>query len=125
MIDNIRKTVPDAGIRTTFILGFSRETDEDFATLVEFVREVEFERLGVFLYSDEEGTDGFQQTPKVPHRTMIQRRRELMTLQAGISLNRNRMLVGRRIKALVDGVSAAPPPRVSIIRPPKSTDTSK
>jgi ribosomal protein S12 methylthiotransferase len=105
MIDNIRKTVPDAGLRTTFIAGFPGETDEDFATLMEFAKEVEFDRLGVFLYSDEEGTDGFHQTPKVPHRTMVRRRRELMTLQAGISRNRNRMLVGRKMKALVDAVS--------------------
>lgn len=103
MIDNIRKTVPDAAIRTTFIVGFPGETDREFEVLEHFVRDMEFERLGVFLYSDEETTGGFDLQPKVPHRVMVQRRKQLMTLQAGISRKRNRALIGKRMKALVDG----------------------
>jgi ribosomal protein S12 methylthiotransferase len=103
MIENIRRTVPEVGIRTTFIVGFPGETDDDFLVLLNFIREVEFDRVGVFLYSDEEGTDGFQQQPKVPYRTKVQRRRELMTLQANISRKKNHALIGCNMRALVDG----------------------
>lgn len=107
MIDNIRKTVPQVGLRTTFIVGYPGETDEDFRILMDFVRDMEFDRMGVFLYSDEEGTTGFDHKPKVPHRVKVQRRRQLMTLQAGISRKRNRALVGRETTVLVDGADSA------------------
>ena len=103
MIDKIRNTVADVAIRTTLIVGFPGETNEDFQTLVEFVSDVEFDRLGVFLYSDEEGTDGYHQTPKIPYRLKLQRRRELMMRQAAISKKKNRALIGRTMQALVDG----------------------
>ena len=103
MIDNIRSTVPDVGIRTTFIAGFPGETDEDFQTLLNFVRDVEFDRVGVFLYSDEEKTSGYDLHPKVPHKTKVQRRKELMTLQAGISRKKNRNWIGKTTRVLVDG----------------------
>lgn len=103
MIDGIRKKIPHVGIRTTFIAGFPGETDTDFQILMDFVREVELDRMGVFLYSDEEGTDGFLQEPKVPHKVILDRKKELMQLQAGISKKRNRALIGKQMKALVDG----------------------
>jgi ribosomal protein S12 methylthiotransferase len=103
MIDNIRKTVPDVAIRTTFIAGFPGETEEDFETLMNFVREIEFERVGVFLYSDEEKTSGFDLYPKVPNKTKVHRRKELMTLQAGISRKKNRSWIGREVQSIVDG----------------------
>ena len=103
MIDSIRCAKPDAGIRTTFIVGFPGETEEDFETLLRFVEDVEFDRMGVFLYSDEEGTEGFHLAPKIPYRMKLQRRKQLMTLQAQISRKRNRALIGRQMRALVDG----------------------
>lgn len=103
MIDRIRTKVPQVGIRTTFIAGYPGETDEDFRILHDFVRDVEFDRVGVFLYSDEEGTSGFDHQPKVPQRIKRQRRRELMTLQAGISRKRNRAWIGRQTRVLADG----------------------
>ncbi len=103
MIENIRKTVSGIALRTTFIAGFPGETDADFETLARFVREAEFDRVGVFLYSDEEGTTGNDLHPKVPHRVKIQRRKELMTLQASISKRRNRSWIGRHTRVLVDG----------------------
>jgi len=103
MIDHIRKIVPDVGIRTTFIAGFPGETEDDFQTLIDFVRDIEFDRLGVFLYSDEEGTSGFDQNPKVPRNVMVRRKKELMMLQSKISKKRNRSLIGKQMKALVDG----------------------
>jgi ribosomal protein S12 methylthiotransferase len=105
MIEQIRAKVPTVGIRTTMIVGFPGETDQDFQTLCRFVQQAEFDRLGVFLYSDEEGTAGFDLTPKVPQRIKQARRRELMTLQAGISRKKNRNLVGRNVRLLVDGAS--------------------
>ncbi|PWT89469.1 MAG: 30S ribosomal protein S12 methylthiotransferase RimO [Acidobacteria bacterium] len=103
MIDRIRTTVPGVGIRTTFILGYPGETEEDFQTLYDFVRDVQFDRVGTFLYSDEEGTAGFDHQPKISQRVKQQRRRELMSLQAGISRKRNRALIGRSMKVLIDG----------------------
>ena len=103
MIDNIRKTVPGIALRTTFIAGFPGETDQDFATLMDFVRSVEFDRMGVFLYSDEEGTSGYNLEPKVPQKIKVQRRKELMTLQAAISRKKNRDWIGKTMRVLVDG----------------------
>jgi ribosomal protein S12 methylthiotransferase len=103
MIENIRRTVADVAIRTTFIVGFPGETDKDFQTLLDFVRDVEFDRLGVFLYSDEEKTTGFDLHPKVPQKTKLQRRKELMTLQSAISRKKNRHWIGRDARAIVDG----------------------
>jgi ribosomal protein S12 methylthiotransferase len=107
MIENIRNIVPGVGIRTTFIVGFPGETDADFETLMRFVREMEFDRLGVFLYSDEEGTEGFLLNPKVPYRVKLERRREIMTAQAAISKKRNRSLIGKTMRALVDGAESS------------------
>lgn len=102
LIAKIRNYNPDAAIRTTFIVGYPGETDADFKELLDFVKEVEFDRLGVFLYSDEEGTAGFDQLPKVPHALKVERHRALMTLQANISRNRNRQLIGKQMKVLID-----------------------
>ncbi len=102
MIDNIRETIPGVAIRTTLIAGYPGESDEDFKQLFSFVNEVEFERLGIFTYSDEEGTTGFNHHPKVSRRVAVQRRRELMTLQANISKKHNRALIGKQVKVLID-----------------------
>jgi ribosomal protein S12 methylthiotransferase len=106
MIDNIRRTVLDVAFRTTFIAGFPGETDEDFQVLLNFVRDIEFDRLGVFLYSDEEGTSGFELHPKIPQRVKQQRRKELMTLQGQISRNKNRSWIGRNTRVLLDGADS-------------------
>ncbi len=102
MIDNIRKTIPEVAIRTTFITGYPGETDADFNELFDFVRDVEFDRVGIFTYSDEEGTAGFDHDSKVPHQIAVERRRELMTLQAAISKKHNRSLIGRKFRVLMD-----------------------
>ena len=103
MIDNIRRTVPGVAFRTTLIAGFPGETEEDFRILYDFVKEVEFDRLGVFLYSDEEGTSGYKIEPKVPHKVKQHRRKELMTLQAAISRKKNRAWIGRKAQVIIDG----------------------
>jgi ribosomal protein S12 methylthiotransferase len=102
LIGKIRDRVPDTAIRTTFIVGYPGESDSDFNELMDFVRQIEFERIGVFLYSDEEATAGFDHNPKVPHAAKVERRRKLMTLQAEISRKKNQRLIGEQMKVLID-----------------------
>jgi ribosomal protein S12 methylthiotransferase len=105
LLGRARQFVPDIALRTTFIVGFPGETDEDFDELMRFVRDVEFDRIGVFTYSDEEGTHGFELDGKVPARVMRSRRAKLMREQAKISRRRNQALIGRRFRGLLEGVS--------------------
>jgi ribosomal protein S12 methylthiotransferase len=105
LLTRAKQTVPGIALRTTFVVGFPGETEEDFNELVQFVRDVEFDRVGVFTYSDEEGTHGFELDGKVPVRAMRSRRARLMREQKQISKRRNRALVGREFRALLEGVS--------------------
>jgi ribosomal protein S12 methylthiotransferase len=103
MIERIRERVPGVAIRTTFIVGFPGETDEDFARLSGFVKTARFDNVGVFTYSDEEGTAAHGLRGGVPARLKAARRRRLMALQKGISARRNRARVGERVEVLVEG----------------------
>jgi ribosomal protein S12 methylthiotransferase len=105
LIARVRERVPDVAVRTTFITGFPGETDEDFAELLAFVRNVEFERVGVFTYSDEEGTPAFELPGKVDAATARRRRARLMKEQSRISLRRNRARVGETLRVLFEGES--------------------
>jgi ribosomal protein S12 methylthiotransferase len=105
LLGRARQFVPEMTLRTTFIVGFPGETDEDFEELVQFIRDVEFDRLGVFTYSDEEGTHGYELDSKIPARVMRSRRARVMREQAMISKRRNRALIGKRFKALLEGAS--------------------
>ena len=104
-VDGIRKLMPDAGLRTSFIVGFPGETDEDFTEILTFVRNVGFDNLGVFLYSDEEGTGAFDLDGKVTRRTARRRGDQLMKEQAEISTARLRRMVGKTVKVLLEGPS--------------------
>ena len=103
MIERIRQRVPGVAIRTSFIVGFPGETDADFAKLLAFVESGQFESVGVFTYSDEEGTGSFELPDRVPAKVKERRRRGLMSLQKRISTRRNRSRVGERIEVLVEG----------------------
>ncbi len=103
LIERVRGRVPDIAIRTTFITGFPGETEEDFEELLAFVRNVEFDRVGVFTYSDEEGTPAFDLPNKVDARTAKRRRTRLMKEQARISRKRNRARVGSTVRVLFEG----------------------
>ena len=105
MIDRIRCAIPGVTLRTTMIVGYPGETDRDFEELKTFCRDMEFDRLGVFCYSDEEGTAAFNSLRKVPATTAENRRRELMRQQAAISRRKNRRLVGKEMAILVEGPS--------------------
>ena len=107
LIEKARATVPGIVIRTSFIVGFPGETDEDFAQLEQFIRDAQIDWLGVFSYSDEEGAAAFDLDAelKVPKRTIESRRRHLMKLQQRISAKSKAAWVGRELDVLVEGES--------------------
>jgi len=104
-IETIRRLIPNAGLRTSFIVGFPGETENDFNEVLQFVGNVEFDNVGVFLYSDEEGTGAFDLAAKVPRRTAIRRRNQLMKQQSKISKSKLAAMVGQRVEVLLEGVS--------------------
>ncbi|HVJ08118.1 MAG TPA: 30S ribosomal protein S12 methylthiotransferase RimO [Acidisarcina sp.] len=104
-LEKVRATVPGIALRTSFIVGFPGETDADFAVLSDFVREARFDWLGVFSYSDEDGSKAFHHEDKVVKRTIEARRRALMRLQKGISKKAKKQWVGRTLDVLVEGES--------------------
>jgi ribosomal protein S12 methylthiotransferase len=108
-IERARATVPGIALRSTFITGFPGETEADFAVLSDFVRTAKLDWLGVFSYSDEEGSGAFHLGDKVPARTIEARRRSLMRLQQSISRKSRASLVGRSFRLLVEGASEETP----------------
>jgi ribosomal protein S12 methylthiotransferase len=106
LLERIRKTIPGVAIRTSMIVGFPGETEQDFDTLCQFVEAAQFDRLGVFSYSDEDSSESFHLDGKVDARTIYNRKRKLMALQRRISQLRNRALVGKTVSVLVEGPSA-------------------
>src|ERR1044071_2082858 len=105
LIERIRERVPGVAVRTTFIVGFPGEREEDFEELVDFVRAVEFDRVGVFTYSNEENSAAVELDEKVDEQVARKRERRLMKEQARISRRKNRKLVGQRVKGLLEGKS--------------------
>jgi ribosomal protein S12 methylthiotransferase len=104
-IEKIRRLNPNAGLRTSFIVGFPGETENDFREILTFMKNVEFDNVGVFLYSDEEGTGAFKLDDKVQRRTANRRRNELMKEQLGISKRKLRGMIGRKFEVLLEGTS--------------------
>ena len=105
LIKRIRDRVAGIAVRTTFITGFPGETDDDFEELLAFVRKVEFDRVGVFTYSDEEGTPAFDLPKKVDPKVAKQRRTRLMKEQAKISRRKNKAKIGTRVRVIFEGES--------------------
>ncbi len=105
LIEKIRRTVPGVAIRTSMIVGFPGETAADFDELCQFVQAAQFDRLGVFSYSDEETSASYHLDGKVDGRTIYNRKRRLMSIQRQISRARNRMLAGQEVPVLVEGPS--------------------
>lgn len=102
LLERLRAALPDVTLRTTVIVGFPGETDEDFGELLDFVREARFDRLGVFRYSDEEGTAAVDLPGKVPRAVARRRYRELTALQQQIMAEKLAGQVGREAQVLVD-----------------------
>ncbi len=103
IIAHLREKIPDIAFRTTLISGFPGETQEDFETLYRFVNEMEFDRLGVFAYSQEEDTPAASFTDQIPDEIKEQRRAELMELQQEICIDNASKYVGRVMDAVIDG----------------------
>jgi ribosomal protein S12 methylthiotransferase len=105
LLAKLRERVPGLTLRTSLIAGLPGETEEDFELLKDFVKEQRFERLGVFQYSDEEGTAAYGFADKVPSPVIERRWRELMAIQQRINREQNRKRVGQRLEVLVEGPS--------------------
>ena len=103
LLKKLRERIPDIVIRTTFIVGFPGETEEDFAILKEFVKEQKFENAGVFQYSQEENTVAATLPEQIPEETKQERYDELMAIQAGISEDVHRSMEDRELEVVVEG----------------------
>ncbi|HID62719.1 MAG TPA: 30S ribosomal protein S12 methylthiotransferase RimO, partial [Anaerolineae bacterium] len=103
LVADLREAMPDIALRTSFIVGYPGETEEEFSALLDFVAEIAFDRVGVFTYSREEGTEAAGLPSQVPAEVKEERYVRLMELQQGISLARNRRVVGRVLEVLVEG----------------------
>jgi ribosomal protein S12 methylthiotransferase len=108
-LEKVRAAVPGIALRTTFIVGFPGESSSDFDLLEEFIGEARFDWLGVFGYSDEEGSGAFSLDAKVPKRTIESRKRRLMKLQQSISKRAKQQWVGRELVVLAEGESEETP----------------
>ncbi|MGB8643758.1 MAG: 30S ribosomal protein S12 methylthiotransferase RimO [Anaerolineae bacterium] len=104
LLDDLHTAMPDIAIRTTFIVGFPGETDEEFEGLLAFIEEQQFDRVGIFEFSREEGTPAGAMSDQIEQKVKAQRRAAAMELQQGISLAKNKTLVGRTLDVLVEGV---------------------
>ena len=109
LLARIRSKVPDVTLRTTFIVGFPGETDAEFDELCAFVRDTEFDHVGVFTYSHEEGTRAFAMDDDVPAATKTARRNRVMALQRAIVMRRQRARRGTTVRVMVDGPSPESP----------------
>ncbi|MEK7798899.1 MAG: 30S ribosomal protein S12 methylthiotransferase RimO [Acidobacteriota bacterium] len=103
LVETLRREVPGIALRTTFIVGFPGETEEQFQTLCAFVRDAEFDHVGVFTYSVEKGTEAAGLPDDVPAGAKEERRLALMSVQERVAARRSRALVGRTLEVLVDG----------------------
>lgn len=105
LIDKLRAKIPDIALRTTLLVGYPGEKRADFEALKRFVRDVRFDRLGAFIYSEEEGTFSAEKLEdNVPTRTKKRRMERIMEMQREISISNNQKYIGRKLKVIVDGV---------------------
>jgi ribosomal protein S12 methylthiotransferase len=105
MLEKIRRAIPHVALRTSFIVGFPGESEDDFRALVDFVSAAEFDHLGVFLYSNEESSGSYGLPNQVQARTAKRRQRQLLALQRKISRRKLRGKIGERLPVLVEGRS--------------------
>ncbi len=102
-VEKMRAAMPNLAIRTTFIVGYPGETDAEFEELVQFVRAMQFDRVGVFTYSFEENTPSAEQPDHLPEAVKQARRDHLMSVQQAISLAKNQAMVGKTLEVLIEG----------------------
>ncbi|MCB9032792.1 MAG: 30S ribosomal protein S12 methylthiotransferase RimO [Chitinophagales bacterium] len=104
LIQEIRTAIPDIAIRTTMLVGYPNESEADFEDLCHFVKEMQFERLGVFQYSHEEGTSAYELEDNIPDEVKEERVAMLMQIQQDISYEKNQEKIGKRYKVLIDSI---------------------
>jgi ribosomal protein S12 methylthiotransferase len=102
LINKLRKIIPRLTLRTTFLVGFPTETDKEFNELLEFVKKMKFDHMGVFAYSPQENTPSFNLKERIPEKIKQERREKLLSLQKDIVEERNRNLKGKRVTVLID-----------------------
>jgi len=107
LLKRIRAGIPGIALRTTFIVGFPGETEAYFESLIDFIRETRFERLGVFAYSQEEGTRAGQMAGQLSDKVKQQRRQRAMAAQQETAAQVSESFVGREIKVLIEGEASA------------------
>ena len=122
VIDELREACPEIALRSSFIVGFPSETSAAFGNLLAFVERIQFDRVGVFAYSREEGTPAWDAKPQVSVKTAASRLDRLMRLQQRISLERNRQFVGKTIEVLVE---EHPAPRPELVEGRPSTSSGR
>jgi len=105
MIEKIRKQIPNVSIRTTFIVGYPGETEEHVEHLAEFIKDMKFDRVGIFEYSREKGTASYSMPNRVPKKIAHQRYKRLMEIQQKISLERNKSFIGKIIPCIIEAYS--------------------
>jgi len=104
LIDRLKTEIPNLTLRTTFIIGYPNETEKDFEELLEFVKNTEFDRIGVFDYSQEEDTFSYYLGDPISQEVKEDRKSRLMELQREISLNKNKQLLGKEVRVLIDRI---------------------
>ncbi|HEV3510286.1 MAG TPA: 30S ribosomal protein S12 methylthiotransferase RimO [Candidatus Sulfotelmatobacter sp.] len=104
-IEKMRRVIPDLTLRTSFIVGFPGETEREFEELCDFVREAQFDWMGAFSYSDQDGAAAYALEEKLPPREIERRRKHLMSVQRQISKKKKKALVGREFDFLLEGES--------------------
>jgi len=104
LLYKLRERIPDLVLRTTIMVGYPNETDKDFDELCDFVKEIKFERLGTFTYSQEENTTAFNLGDPIPQKVKIERQKKIMEIQKEISFEKNNELINKELKVLVEAV---------------------
>ena len=104
LLKELKEKIPNLTLRTTFIIGYPNETEKDFNELKEFIKDIEFDRIGVFDYSVEENTPSFILGDKVSEKIKEERKTELMEIQKEISFLKNQSLIGKVVKVIIDDI---------------------
>ncbi len=106
LIKKIRKFIPSIAIRTTFIVGYPSETEEDFQELYNFIKEMKIDKLGIFEFSREKNTKAYKLKPQIPLKIKKQRKKQLMELQQQVSKEINNKLIGKKIDCIVEAINS-------------------
>lgn len=104
LLYKLRERIPDLVLRTTIMVGYPSETDKEFDELCEFIKEIKFERLGTFTYSQEENTAAYNLGDPIPPKVKIERQNKVMEIQKVISLEKNNEMINKELKVLVEAV---------------------